>query len=36
MAIRKIKRKWQRFEVSLAKEYAGNKALQHVLEKLNS
>jgi len=36
MAIRKIKRKWQRFEVSLAKEYAGHKALQHVLEKLNS
>ena len=35
MAIRKIHRKWQRFEDSLAKDYARNGALQQLLRKLN-
>jgi hypothetical protein len=33
MAMRKIRRKWQRFEDSLVKDYAQNRALQHVLRK---
>jgi hypothetical protein len=33
MAIRKIRRKWLRFEDSLVKDYAQNLALQHVLRK---
>jgi len=36
MAKRKIKRKWHRFEVSLAKDYRGNHALKQVLAKLSS
>ena len=35
-AIRKIRRKWQRFEDSLSKDYARNKALQQMLKNLNS
>jgi len=34
MAVRKIKRKWQRFEDSLAKDYDGNQELQQILTKL--
>jgi hypothetical protein len=35
MAIRKIHRKWQRFEDSLSKDYARSKALQQMLRNLN-
>lgn len=35
MAARKIKRKWHRFEVSLAQDYMGNQELKQVLTKLN-
>ncbi len=34
MAVRKIRRKWQQFEDSLAKDYAQNRALQQVLRNL--
>ncbi len=36
MAIRKIHRKWQRFEDSLSKNYSQNRALQRMLKNLNS
>ena len=36
MAIRKIRRKWQRFEDSLSKDYPQNRALQRMLKNLNS
>ena len=36
MAIRKIKRKWRRFEVALAQDYKSNTVLKQVFEKLNS
>jgi hypothetical protein len=35
MAIRKIRRKWQRFEESLSKDYTRSKALQQMLRNLN-
>jgi len=35
MAVRKIRRKWRRFEDSLAADYAGNQALQQMLGKLS-
>jgi len=35
MAIRKINRKWQRFEKTMAQEYQHNRALLKMLEKLN-
>ena len=34
MAVRKIRRKWRRFEHSLARDYSHNQALQQILEKL--
>ena len=36
MAIRKINRKWQRFEDSMAKDYYRNEALQQIIRNLNS
>ena len=36
MAIRKINRKWHRFEDSMAKDYYRNKALQQIIRNLNS
>ena len=36
MAIRKINRKWQRFEDLMAKDYDRNKALQQIIRNLNS
>jgi len=36
MAIRKIRRKWQRFENSLATDYTRNRALQQMLRKSDS
>jgi hypothetical protein len=36
MAIRKIRRKWQRFEDSLATDYTRNRALQQMLRKSDS
>ena len=35
LAIRKIRRKWQRFEFSLTKNYGQNKALQRMLKDSN-
>ena len=35
MAVRKIRRKWQRLEHSLLKDYTRNKALQQMLRNLN-
>lgn len=35
MAVRKIRRKWRRFQDLLSKDYAGNRALQEVLRNLN-
>ncbi len=35
MAIRKIRRKWQRFEESLVQDYARNKSLQQIVRNLN-
>ena len=35
MAIRKIRRKWQRLEHSVIKDYTRNKALQQMLKNLN-
>jgi hypothetical protein len=35
MAVRKIHRKWQRFEDSLSKGYSNNRALQQMLRKLS-
>jgi hypothetical protein len=33
MAVRKIRRKWKRFEHSLVKDYSQNRVLQQVLRK---
>jgi len=33
IAMRKIRRKWQRFEDSLAKNYSQNQALQQIIRK---
>jgi hypothetical protein len=34
MAIRKIKRKWQRFEIEMRREYAHNRPLLRMLEEM--